>query len=96
MKVSLMKHPSAWLPVIMSLAGVFLVLAHVALAGGVVHEADEGAPAHIWQLLMAGQVPVVLYFALMWLPRFPGQALRVLALQAATALSSFASVYFLT
>jgi len=91
-----MKHPSAWLPVAMSLAGVSLVLAHTALVGGVVHEADEGAPAHLWQLLMAGQVPLVLYFAVAWLPRFPGPALRVLALQAATGLASFASVYFLT
>ena len=95
MNVSIIKKPSAWLPAAMSLAGVGLVLGHLALVG-IVHEADEGAPAHIWQLLMAGQVPLVLYFALMWLPRVPGQALRVLALQAAAALASFASVFFLT
>jgi hypothetical protein len=79
----------------MSLAGVSLVLAHAALVG-VVHEADEGTPAHLWQFLMAGQVPLVLYFALVWLPRFPAPALRVVALQAGAALASFASVFFLT
>ena len=34
---------------------------------GVVHEADEGASTHIWQLLMAGQVPIMAYFLVRWL-----------------------------
>jgi len=91
-----MKQPSAWVPVAMSLTGVAIVLAHLAYHGGIVHHADEGAAAHLWQLLMAGQVPVVAFFALTWVPRAPGQAMRVLALQAAAALASFAAVFFLT
>src|ERR1039457_3614199 len=88
-----MKQPSALLPLAMSVAALALVLVHVAIFG-VVHEADEGTAAHLWQLLMAGQVPVVAYFALKWLPRAPGQALRVLALQAAAALAACAPVYW--
>ena len=93
MNVSLMKQPSAWLPIAMSLAALALVLGYVARFG-VVHEADEGAAAHLFQLLMAAQVPVVAYFALKWLPRVPGQALCVLALQAGAALAAFAPVYY--
>jgi hypothetical protein len=93
MNVSRMKQPSAWLPIVMSVAALALVLGHVVIFG-VVHEADEGAAAHLWQLLMAGQVPVVAYFALKWLPRAPGQALRVLALQAFAALAACAPVYW--
>ena len=95
MNVALLKHPSAFLPLAMSLAGLALVLGHVAIFG-IVHEADEGAAAHIWQLLMAGQIPLVVFFAIEWLPRAPRQALYVLALQAGAALASFAAVFFLT
>jgi hypothetical protein len=45
---------------------------------------------------MAAQIPVVAYFAIKWLPRAPGQAFRVLALQAAAGLAAFAAVFFLT
>jgi hypothetical protein len=93
MNVSLMKQPSALLPMGMSLAALTLVLGHVAVFG-VVHEADEGTAAHLWQLLMAGQVPAVGYFALKWLPRAPGKALRVLALQFVAALAACAPVYW--
>jgi len=93
MNVSLMKQPSAFLPMAMSLAALGLVLGHIAIFG-VVREADEGTAAHLWQLLMAGQVPVVAYFALKWLPEAPGKALRVLALQFAAALAACAPVYW--
>ena len=95
MNVSLIKQPSALLPLAMSLAALVLVLGH-AVRFGVVHEADEGAAAHIFQLLMAGQVPLIAYFALKWLPRVPRETLRVLALQAGAALAAFAAVYWLT
>ena len=91
MNARLLKRPSAWLPVAMSLAALLLVLAHLALSGAT-PQADEGTAAHLWQLLMAGQIPLVGYFALRWLP---GSALRVLALQGAAALAALAPVYFL-
>lgn len=89
----MMKQPSAFLPIAMSAAALALVLGHVSIYG-VVHEADEGTPAHLWQLLMAGQVPIAAYFALRWLPQAPGQALRVLALQVGAALAACAPVYW--
>jgi hypothetical protein len=57
------RQPSAFLPVAMSLIALALVLGHVALFG-VVHEADEGTAAHLWQLLMAVQVPIIAFFAI--------------------------------
>lgn len=90
-----LKQPSAVIPLAMSLAALLLVLGHAAIFG-VVHEADEGAAAHIFQLFMAGQVPIVAWFALKWLPRIPGPAIRVLLLQAGAGLAAMAAVYWLT
>jgi hypothetical protein len=91
---TVMKQPSAFLPVAMSLAALATVLGHVAMFG-VVREVDEGTAAHIWQLLMIAQVPVVAFFAIKWLPRIPRQALQVLALQAGAGLAALAPVFFL-
>jgi hypothetical protein len=87
------KHPSAWIPLAMSLAALALVLGNVAMFG-VVHEADEGAAAHIWQILMAGQVPFVAFFATKWLPSAPKQALVILGLQIVAVLAACAPVFF--
>jgi len=91
---TIMSQPSAFLPLAMSLTALTFVLSHIAIFG-VVHEADEGTAAHIWQLLMAGQMPVLAFFAIKWLPRAPRQALYTLALQTGAVLASIAPVYFL-
>ncbi len=92
--VALTRKPSAFLPLTMSLAALAIVLVHVAIFGAA-HEADEGTAAHLWQLLMGGQVPLVAYFAIRWLPRVPRETMYVLALQAGAALASLAPVFFL-
>jgi hypothetical protein len=91
---TMMKRPSAYLPMAMSLAALAVVLSSIA-SFGVVHEKDEGATAHLWQLLMAGQMPVLAFFAIKWLPRAPKPTLCVLFLQVAAALASMAPVFFL-
>ena len=93
--VSLIKQPSAYLPLTMSLAALALVLGHAAIFG-IIHEVDEGAAAHIWQMLMAAQLPIVAYFILKWLPKRPRESLQVLALLAIIWLANFAGVYWLT
>jgi hypothetical protein len=90
----MMKQPSAFLPVAMSFAALAVVLGHV-LMFGAVREADEGTAAHIFQLLMAAQVPIVVFFAIKWLPQTPRQALQVLALQTCAALAALAPVFIL-
>jgi len=92
--LTMMKQPSAFLPVAMSFAALATVLGHVARFG-VAREADEGTAAHIFQLLMIAQLPIEAFFAIRWLPRAPRQALPMLALQAAAALAALAPVFFL-
>lgn len=95
MNVSPMKQPGAFVPIAMSLAALLLVLGHAAMYGRV-HEADEGTAAHIFQLLMAVQVPIVAFFALKGFSRAPGTTLRIVAVQVGAAFVAFAAVYFLT
>lgn len=94
MNVSPTRQPSAFIPIAMSIAALVTVLYHIAMFG-IAREPDEGAAAHFWQLLMAGQVPVVAFYAVKWLPRTPRTALQVLAVQAGAALAALAPVYWL-
>jgi hypothetical protein len=94
MTLSLTRRPSGFVPIAMSLAAVATIFSHIVLSG-TAPQPDEGAAAHIWQLLMAGQLPVVAFFAVKWLPKDPRTALRVLALQAGAALAALAPVYWL-
>ena len=94
MNRSIMKLPGALLPLAMSFTALAIVLGHIVMSG-VAREADEGTAAHLWQLLMAGQLPVVAFFAIKWLPRSPRQALLVLALQGGAALAALAPVFLL-
>lgn len=93
-RFTLLKQPSAFLPVAMSFAALATVLVHVARFG-IAREADEGTAAHIWQLLMIAQVPIIAFFAIKWLPRTPRSALYILALQAGAAFAALAPVFLL-
>ena len=83
------RAPSAWIPVALAggaialLAGYLLTGPHapnIVVENGVPRQ-DEGAVAHLWQLLMLLQVPCVLFFAAWWLPRDPKRALAMLGIQ---------------
>ena len=93
MTATLLKRPAALLPIVMSTVALAIVIAYAALYG-TERQADEGAAAHIWQLLMAGQLPVVAYFAIKWLPVEPRRALVVLALQLCAALTAMFPVWW--
>ena len=92
--IALLKQPSAFVPVAMSFAALAVVLVHIIMSGAA-READEGTAAHLWQLLMAAQIPIVAFFAIRWLPQNPRSALPVLALQAVAALAALAPVHLL-
>ena len=97
---TIIKRPKVpFLPLAMSLTALTMLLGAILYgymaSHPLVREADEGAIAHLWQLLMAGQMPIVAFFAIKWLPRAPRQTVRVLALQVRAALASIAPVYFL-
>ncbi|RZU41387.1 hypothetical protein [Edaphobacter modestus] len=91
----IIRQPTAFVPIAMSLAALTLVLVTITVFGVAHQPSDEGTSAHIWQLLMAGQLPLLALFAIRWLPRAPKQTLYVLALQAGAVLASMAPVLFL-
>ena len=93
--LSTFKHPSAFMPIVMSLLAVAVLLTHIALFG-TARQPDEGAAAHLWQLLMAGQLPIIAFFAIRWLPRAPRYALPVFVAQVAVAAAAFALFTFST
>ena len=77
----------------MSAVALAVVIGYAAMFG-IARQADEGSAAHVWQLLMAGQVPVVAFFAIKWLPTAPRQALVVLGLQVGAALAAMFPVWW--
>jgi hypothetical protein len=90
----IIKHPSAWIPLVMSLVAFTIVIIRIIIFG-FVREADEGTAAHIWQLLVVIQIPIVIFFTVKWLPRNTKQALIVLVLQANAILISLAAVFIM-
>jgi hypothetical protein len=64
----------------MSLSATALVLA-VVLVEGSAAQGDEGAAAHVFQLLIAAQLPIMAFFAVKWLPRYRLAALSIIGLQ---------------
>jgi hypothetical protein len=90
----MLNKPSGFLPVAMSLSALAMVVGHL-VQSGPAPQADEGTAAHLWQLFMAAQLPIVAFFAIKWLPLNPRQALSVLALQAGAGLVAAAPVFLL-
>ena len=88
----MLKRPSAFIPLAMSAGALATVMVYAAMFG-TAPQADEGAAAHIWQLLMVGQVPVAAVFAVKWLSAAPRQALAVMALQIGAALAAMLPVW---
>jgi len=91
---SLFRRPSAFVPPVLSLAAIMVVVGEVGIHGAM-RDADEGAAAHLWQLLMAAQVLVMGFFLVKWLPRAPRPAMAIFVLHLAAALVALAPVYFL-
>ncbi len=77
---ALLRRPTAFLPLAVAAAAVLTIAVHIGLAG-VAPQADEGAAAHIWQLLMVAELLLLTLFAVRWLPEAPRQALAVLGIQ---------------
>lgn len=93
MKITLLKRPSGFIPIMMSMTALSIVIGYAAMFG-VARQADEGAVAHSWQLLMAGQLPLIAFFAIKWLPKAPKECAFVLVLQVTAALSAMFPVWW--
>jgi hypothetical protein len=91
----LLRRPSAVIPIAMSVAAFAVVVMAIAFGVARPSDGDEGAAAHIWQLLMVGQLPIVAFFAISWVPRVPSLAIGVLGVQFAVALAALGPVFLL-
>jgi hypothetical protein len=96
--LALARRPSAIFPMIMSLAALLLLGSFLLLASrGVIPlrapDGDEGLAAHLWQLLMVGQLPVIVRFALRWFFQRPAQTIVILGVQAMLAFASVMPVF---
>jgi hypothetical protein len=88
-------RPTALVPIVMSIAALVILFLALAFGIGVSNDGDEGTAARLWQLLMIGQMPIVAFFAISWVPRVPRYAIAVMAVQLAVALSSALPVFLL-
>jgi hypothetical protein len=82
---------SAVVPMAMSLAALAVVIIDL-IRHGTASRPDEGAAAHLFQLLLAGQVPIIAFYAIKWLPRDPVRSMFVLGTQAFAAALALAPV----
>lgn len=90
-----MKQPSAFVPVAMSLAALAIVVGHAAIFG-ITSPSGSALLTRTFQVLMAAQLPVVLFLAVTRFRRDPRPTARVLAVQAAAALAALAADFLLT
>jgi hypothetical protein len=90
-----MRWLGAILPLLMTLAVVIAGLVHAVQVGGFVREADEGTAAHLFQILMPAQVPIIAVFAATQWERDPTWTRRVLAVQIGAAAALFGAVFSL-
>jgi hypothetical protein len=95
MTLALLKRPSALLPIALSAAALALVAGFILLYGTHHQGEDEGATAHLWQLLILAHGPAILFFLVKWVPREPRQAMIVFALQIVALAAALSPVYFL-
>jgi len=86
-------RPSAFVPLLMSCAALALACGHLLFFGSA-READEGTAAHLFQLLVAGQLPVIAFFAVRWLRKSPSSGLVVLGAQVFALAVAFAPVWY--
>jgi len=91
---SLLKKPSAWIPILIPLLFVAYIVIAIAFLGPPVREANEGVGAHLFQLWLLLESFMLGFFAVTWLPRAPKQALLILAMQVVVALASCAPVFY--
>jgi hypothetical protein len=95
MNVPKLRHPTVFLPLAMSLFALGIVLVHFTIFG-VVRETDEETAAHIFQLLIVGQIPIVVFLVFKWVAIAPRQTFFFIVFQVVAALTTIIAVFFLT
>lgn len=91
---TLARRPSAAAPIVMSIGALGAVLVSIGISGSR-PRADEDAFAHIWQLLIAGQLPILGWFAVQWLRKSPAYGLRIAGVQLVAFAAAILPVWFM-
>ena len=91
---SLIKKPSAWVPVALSLGVLASMIICIAMFAPPARQPDEGTGAHLFQIWLVLEFFMIAFFALKWLPQKPKQALVILAIQIIAALVACAPVFY--
>ena len=90
-----LKHPNAWLPIVLSLGIVAMLAGFLVFAGAPSEPAqDEGVVAHLFQLWLVLEALMIPFFALIWLPRMPKEASLILATQIFLVLAGMFPVWY--
>ncbi|MGH8151037.1 MAG: hypothetical protein ACRETB_13825 [Steroidobacteraceae bacterium] len=93
------RRPSGFLPIALSGAALGVVLLRLAIFGTApeMHAGrpDEGPAAHLWQIFMTAQAPIILFFMVRGLRQDPAGTLSVLGVQALAILLAAAPVFLL-
>ena len=92
--ISIIKKPSAWIPIALSLVVLAAMLISFALFGPPVRQPDEGTGAHLFQIWLVLEVFMVGFFAIKWLPQKPKPAFLVLVIQIVAVLAACAPVFY--
>lgn len=94
---SLLRKPSAWVPIALSLGMLAFIFTYIMLFGvsAPQQNKDEGTPAHIFQLWLVLEAVMILFFAITWLSKEPKQALIILAIQIIAVLAACAPIFIL-
>lgn len=91
---SLLRKPSAWIPLSMSLVVIVVWVAALVTAGVPARQPDEGTGAHLFQIWLAVELVSLIFFAGKWLPQKPRQAGPILLMQIAAVIAACFPVYY--
>lgn len=86
-----LRTPSALIPLIMSAMALLVVLSAL-IASGMPHGGDEGAAAHLFQLLIVGQAPFLAWF---YLGRHHARRVAALMLHGVALAAALGPVWYL-
>jgi hypothetical protein len=94
MKTSLIKQPSAWIPIVLSLITLATMLTYLVVSAPPIHQTDEGTAAHLFQIWLVLEVVLIGFFTIKWLPRNPKDTLFILAIQIVTIILACYPVFY--
>jgi len=86
---------AGWIPIVMSVAAIALLILALTTGWGKGPPGDEGAAAHLWQLLVGLQVPLIVAFLATAEWRRPLRIFAILGLQVLGLLVAMAPVALL-